>query len=60
MKDDSTSESLADEEAAFWRGFIEGWARERDGCVPPRAWEALSAAEAKAKPCDDSPASRIP
>ena len=38
---------LPDEEVAFWRGFIEWWAREREGPVPPRAWEALACAERK-------------
>jgi hypothetical protein len=36
-----------DEEVAFWRGFIEWWAREKDEPVPPRAWEALDYAERK-------------
>jgi len=48
MNDDSIDNSLGEEEVAFWRGFIEWWARERDNPVPPRAWEALNAAENKA------------
>jgi hypothetical protein len=37
----------ADEEVAFWRGFIERWAREKDEPVPPRVWAALAYAERK-------------
>ena len=37
-----------DDEVDFWRGFIEWWARERDGPVPQRAWAALSDAEDRA------------
>lgn len=43
---------LADEEAAFWRGFIERWRQEREGPVPQRAWEALSHAEEKRRALD--------
>lgn len=32
-------------EVAFWRGFIEYWAREHDEPVPERAWAALGHAE---------------
>jgi hypothetical protein len=37
----------ASDEIAFWRGFIEWWAREKQEPVPPRAWEALACAEEK-------------
>ena len=47
MSDDSSFGSLGDEEVAFWRGFIQWWARETDGPVPSRAWEALACAEDK-------------
>ena len=52
--------AVGSDEIAFWRGFIEWWVRERDGPVPPRAWEALATAEAKGRPADDAkrPASR--
>jgi hypothetical protein len=43
--DDSSEPAPAEEEVAFWRGFIEWWARERREPVPPRAWEALARAE---------------
>jgi hypothetical protein len=36
-----------DEEVAFWRRFIERWAREKADPVPSRAWEALAYAERK-------------
>lgn len=45
------TESLAEEEIAFWRGFVEWWVRERDGPVPTRAWEALTAAESRRRNC---------
>jgi hypothetical protein len=44
-----------DEEVAFWRGFIEWWARERDGPAPPRAWEALDHANREARLLRDPP-----
>jgi hypothetical protein len=39
--------NLIEEEIAFWRGFIEWWARDREDPVPARAWEALAYAERK-------------
>jgi hypothetical protein len=45
MDGDFTGRGLAGEEAAFWRGFIEWWAREKAVPVPPRAWEALARAQ---------------
>lgn len=39
----------ADAEIAFWRGFIAWWEREKDLPVPPRAWDALALARAKAE-----------
>ena len=47
MDVDQSACAAVDEEVAFWRGFIEWWARERDGSVPPRAWEALDHANRK-------------
>jgi hypothetical protein len=47
VSDDSPVSSLADEEVAFSRGFIEWWSREKEEPVPPRAWEALACAERK-------------
>jgi hypothetical protein len=47
VSDPTPTASLADQEVAFWRGFIEWWARERDGAVPARAWDALLLAEEK-------------
>lgn len=35
------------EEVAFWRGFIEWWAREERAPVPSQAWAALAQAERK-------------
>ena len=49
---ESETESLAEEEIAFSRGFIE-WVRERDERVPPRAWEALAVAESRRSNCLD-------
>lgn len=37
-----------DEEVAFWRGFIEWWARQNEEPVPERAWAALNDAEERA------------
>lgn len=37
----------ADDEAAFWRGFIEWWVREREGPIPARVWDALRQAESR-------------
>lgn len=48
MSKQTAREELVEEEVAFWRRFIEWWARERDGPVPVRGWEALAAAERKA------------
>ena len=36
---------MADDEVAFWRGFIAWWMRERAAPVPTRAREALARAE---------------
>ena len=47
MSDTNPALHLLDEEVAFWRGFIAWWAREREGPVPERAWDALVRAEAK-------------
>jgi hypothetical protein len=44
---ESETDSLAEEEIVFWRGFIEWWVRDREGPVPLRAWEALAAAESR-------------
>jgi hypothetical protein len=38
----------ADDEVAFWRGFITWWARVKTEPVPPRAWEALALAQRRA------------
>ena len=46
MLDRSPPQDLS-EEVAFWRDFIEWWAREREMPVPPRAWEALAYAQEK-------------
>ena len=50
MDVDQSARAAVEEEVAFWRGFIEWWARERDDPVPPRAWEALGHADRKARP----------
>jgi hypothetical protein len=50
---ESETESLAEEEIAFWRGFVEWWVRDREGPVPPRAWEALASAESRRGSCLD-------
>jgi hypothetical protein len=47
MPDHQFDIDSADEQVAFWRGFIEWWVREKDGPVPSRAWEALACAELK-------------
>lgn len=47
MHERSLAVDQADEEVAFWRRFIEWWAREKEGPVPTRAWEALNLAEEK-------------
>ena len=52
MTDQAPSHDLS-EEVAFWRGFIEWWVREREGRVPPRAWEALAVAESRRSSCLD-------
>ena len=39
----------AEAEIAFWLGFIAWWEREKDLPVPPRAWDALALARAKAE-----------
>ena len=49
MQSQTSAADPADEEVAFWRGFIEWWAREKEEPVPPRAWEALGYSEAKHK-----------
>ena len=46
---------VASDEVAFWRGFIEWWVREREGPVPPKAWDALAAAEQEAAYAEDAP-----
>ena len=45
--DDPNAGGLIDEEVAFWRGFVEWWAREKQEPVSSRAWEALARAEEK-------------
>jgi hypothetical protein len=45
--DSERTSDLADSEVAFWRGFVEWWARERSEPVPQRAWEALARASAR-------------
>ena len=47
MQSQTSAADPADEEVAFWRGFVEWWAREKGEPVPPRAWEALAYSEAK-------------
>lgn len=41
---------MADDEIAFWRGFITWWAQEKADPVPTRAWEALERAQRRAVP----------
>ena len=43
-----------DEEVAFWRGFIEWWAREYRERVPERAWAALALAEGRTSRTSDA------
>jgi hypothetical protein len=38
----------ADDEVAFWRGFITWWARVKTEPVPMRAWQALALAQRRA------------
>jgi hypothetical protein len=47
MQQRTPSIDPADDEVAFWRGFIVWWAGEEQEPVPARAWEALANAEMK-------------
>jgi hypothetical protein len=58
VSDTEPAIALLDEEVTFWRGFIAWWAREREGPVPKRAWDALSRAEAKRCAMQDADAKR--
>ena len=47
MYDRKRSLSLADEEVAFWQGFIEWWEAKEGRPATPRMLEALAYAESK-------------
>ena len=45
----SSPADMADEEVAFWRGFIIWWAQAQAEPVPERAWAALALAQRRAE-----------
>jgi hypothetical protein len=58
MHEQTPAVDQADEEVAFWRSFIEWWAREEKGPLPPRAWEALDYAERKRRDLEAAESAR--